>query len=234
MGQEAAFAWRVSPATAAVLFLVPLAGAVAVAFSSLDGQLFDLLTGTESPLDWSRFAAYATAAGLGAAIARRLWRAGRARAFVVYALFGAACFLIAGEQIAWGEPIVGGPAPGQTPVGAIDAMPHAADVVMLIAGAFGAAGPWIAWRLRQGRTTEAMRLTVPPLFLSSGFFLVIAYEIARVVVPGQSEQATMSLGEWSQMWLALSLMAFALLTYQRLRRASRPVLPLACGGRALR
>jgi hypothetical protein len=228
LGQEAAFAWRVSPKMAAILFLVPMAGAIVAVLSSVDHAVFELVTGSESPLDWSRFAAYALAAGLAAAIARRLWRAGRGREFILYVLFAIACLLIAGDQIAWGQPLVGGAAPGETPAAAIDQVPHAADALMALAGVFGAAAPWLAFRRRHSRQpTETMRLTIPPLFLSSGFFLVVVYEIVNVAI---SRPLVASFGEWAHMWLAISLMAFALLTYQRLRRASTPVLPLSCGG----
>jgi hypothetical protein len=230
VGQEAAFGWRVRPVTAAVVFVLPLVGGVAVVLSSIDGPLFDVLTGTASPLDWSRCAAFALAAGLGAASARRLWRVGRARGFLVYAVFGAVCLLIAGEQIAWGATIVGTRSVGETPVRAIGHVPHAGGIAMLVAGAFGAAAPWLMWRRRRGPTSEIVQLTIPPLFLSSGFFLVFAYETITLLLVRHPHAATATFGEWSEAWLAISLMAFALLNHQRLRRSTTPVVPLPCGG----
>lgn len=194
---------------ALVLFFVPVVGAVGVAAAWLDRPVLHTLTDDLAPLEWVKIAGFGAAALLAAAIATLLGRARRTRDVALYTIFALGCSLVAADAMMQGRLSTGG------------AM---ADPLLALAGAYGALAPWVVRRLRGGTATELQRLVVPPLFLSSAFLVVLAYEVARLALPHHA--TVWRFGTWPEVCLALSLPGFALLTHQRLRRASTPVLPL--------
>jgi hypothetical protein len=234
VGHDAAFGWRLGPRLARALFLMPLAGAVAVAASSLHPPAFRFLTAEGALLEWLQFAGYAAAGAIGLAIAGRLRHAGRHRDFGLYLLFALACLLAAGEEIDWGQREFGWGVPrtiaalhhlGATTLhtGVVPTL----NAALLATGGYGLVVPWLMRRsARRGQARELARMVVPPLFLSSAFLVVFAYGAAGVALAGHPHAGIGRLGEWPGLCLAFSLSSFALLNQQRLRRVRTPVLPV--------
>ena len=154
LGREAS-SWHARPGVAAVLFLLPLAGAVAIVLTSRQGRL--------SVLDRrglrARMAAVLrfAAACLFALLCAWLNGAGRSILALAYLAFGIGCFFVAGEEIAWGERLIERNARGargdqraeETTVHNINAVQQFTNLSYFVAGLYGSIVAWIV----RGRNT---------------------------------------------------------------------------------
>lgn len=105
--QEASDRWGVGPALAEALFLLPFGGAVAIVLARDHKPLFRFLTSEDSVFEWPQFVGFAAASILAFACAWKLRKAGRPLLALAYFAFGLGCFFVAGEEIAWGQRILG-------------------------------------------------------------------------------------------------------------------------------
>ncbi|MCU1378634.1 MAG: putative Pectate lyase [Acidimicrobiales bacterium] len=215
------------------LFVAPLVAAVAVAATILDRPTFRWLTAEDSLLEWAQFACYLGAAVVGAWVALRLvLRKGPRAGVVLFALFALACFFIAGEEIAWGQRILGLDTPealeainhqGEITAHNISAIQGLFNVGFLIAGLFGAFSPWFLRRWRNGARPELVALVVPPLYLSSWFFVVAAYKGLRMAFFPNPRFLVVKYGELPELCMAAALLLLALAAARLLRRQELPV-----------
>jgi hypothetical protein len=233
--RDAASGWSLSPRLAELLFLVPLVGAVLVAASRLDISLFRLITGEDRVLEWSQFAAYAATVPIALAVGLRLWRGGERIGAGGFLLLAVGAFLIAGEEISWGQRIFGVETPeelqalnrqGEVGVHNISSVEHLLIVAFMLAGLYGSLAPWLA--LRRPLAKQRLGLFVPPLYLTSFFFVVFLHRLARLGFPAlEANTSFVKLGEWPELCFATALLQFALLTARSKLRA-----PLAVPARA--
>jgi hypothetical protein len=224
--QEASDPWGVPPGLAEALFVLPFIGAVAVVLTRLHKPLFRFVTDEDSVLEWPQFLGFAAASILAFACAWRLREAGRPLLALAYLAFGLGCFFVAGEEIAWGQRILGYGTPErleeineqkEVTVHNIDSVQQLTNVVYLIAGLYGSIGAWIVrWRWRH-RPSELVDFLMPPLFLTAAFFVMFGYKLLRFAFfPGSSFTVT-RIGEWPELCLAFGFSAFAWLQWRRLR-----------------
>lgn len=82
-----------------------LVGAYALYLVYLDGYLW--ATGEDRAVEWATVAAYLAALAVGAALVPRWWAAGLRLNAVAYVLLCGAFFFIAGEEVSWGQRILG-------------------------------------------------------------------------------------------------------------------------------
>lgn len=87
--------------------MLPLAGAVAIVLLRADRGVYRFFTNEDSVLEWPQFVGFATASVLAFLCAWRFQRAGRPVLAVAYLVLGIGCFFVAGEEIAWGQRILG-------------------------------------------------------------------------------------------------------------------------------
>jgi hypothetical protein len=217
---DAASAWSLSPRLAEVLFLVPFVGAVLVAASRLDPSLFRLITNEDRVLEWSQFAAYAATVPVALAVAMRLWRGGERLGAGVFLLLAVGALLIAGEEISWGQRIFDVETPetlnalnrqGEIGVHNISSVEHVLIVGFMLAGLYGSLVPWLA--LRHPLAKRRLGLFVPPLYLTSFFFVVFLHRLARLAFPSlEGNTFFVKFGEWPELCFATALLQFALLT----------------------
>lgn len=140
--------------------------------------------------------------------------------------------MIAGEEIAWGQRLFGYDTPErleeineqrETTVHNIGSVQDAANIVFALVGLYGSVG---AWLLRLRRPRWALRpdvdLLIPPLFLTSCFFVIFGYKALRYAFFPESGFTVTKLGEWPELCLAFA--AYSFLTLRRLRAVtvSRP------------
>jgi uncharacterized membrane protein len=99
--------WRVAPALADGLFVLPLVGAAVIVLLRADSGAYRFATDEDSVLEWPQFFGFAAASVLACLCAWRLKRSGRSILAAAYLVFACGCFLVAGEEIAWGQRIIG-------------------------------------------------------------------------------------------------------------------------------
>jgi hypothetical protein len=146
----------------------------------------------------------------------------------LFLLLAIGAFLVAGEEISWGQRIFGVETPEelealnrQGEIGAhnISSVEFAFIVAFMLAGLFGSLVPWLA--LRSPLARERLGLLVPPLYLTSFFFLVFLHRLARIGLPSlDANTVFVKFGEWPELCFAMALLQFALLTGRKLRAQS--------------
>jgi hypothetical protein len=230
--EEAATRWGIrNGRLVEALAIMPFVGAAVVIVSWADRPLFHLLTDDDRILEWLQFVGYVAATLLGAAIALQLWRRRNRPMAGLYCLFTLGCLFIAGEEVSWGQRIFGWGTPEplerinhqrETTLHNIGTIHGALNVVMLLIGLIGFVAPWLVLRYGDRLPGDIVRFVVPPLFVSSAFFMVFAYKIIRFTLFPDPQSATVSFGEWPEFCLAYALSSFALLERLRLRVAAPP------------
>jgi hypothetical protein len=223
--EEASTRWGVAPTLAEALFVLPFVGAVLVVASRADKSLFRAIADEDRLLEWLQFVGFAAASLFALVCAWRLRKAGRPLPALAYLLFGLGCFFIAGEEIAWGQRIIGFGTPEtleeineqeEVTIHNINSVQNAGNAVFLLVGLYGSVGVWlIRWRLR-GRSRDIVDLLVPPLFLTSAFFVIFAYKFLRATAFPESGFTITQIGEWPELCLAFGFSAFAFLQWLRL------------------
>jgi hypothetical protein len=222
--EEASNRWGVAPALAEALFLLPFVGAIALVLARAHKPLFRFLTSENSVLEWPQFVGFAAASIFALACAWRLRKAGRPLPALAFLAFGIGCIFGAGEEIAWGQHIFGFGTPErleeineqeEVTVHNINSVQRLTNSAYLIAGLYGSIGAWIVrWRDRPG---ELVELLMPPLFLTSAFFVMFGYKFLRFTFFPESGFTVTRTGEWAEFCLALGFFAFACLQWVRLR-----------------
>jgi hypothetical protein len=238
---EAATGWGVrnGPLVDA-LVVMPFVGAVVVIASWGYRPLFHLLTREDHILEWLQFAGFAAATGFATAIAVALWRADRRPMALLYAVFALGCFFIAGEEISWGQRILGYGTPPElehvnhqraVTIHNVGGFSQAFNGVMLLIGAYGTLAPWLLRRSARRLPADVTALVVPALFLTPAFLMLFAYKALRFTAFPEPRAAVVSFGEWPEFCLAFALLTFALLTERRVR--ARQVAPAPAAGQVL-
>lgn len=227
---DAAHDWDVTPGIAQAVFLAPFVGAAAVILARADKSFFRFLTREDSLLEWAQFVGFVAAGVLAALAGRELLAQKRSLPAITFFVFALGCFAIAGEEIAWGQRLLGYDTPErleeineqrETTVHNIGSVQDAANIVFALVGLYGSVG---AWLLRLRRPRWALRpdvdLLIPPLFLTSCFFVVFGYKALRYAFFPESGYTVTKLGEWPELCLAFAFAVYAFLTLRRLRAVS--------------
>jgi hypothetical protein len=198
-------------------------GAAVLAATFVHRPLFRWLLSEDSLLEWIQVTLMAAAAVAGVVAAYR--RARRGDRFLAVLLAGFALVMLAGvgEEISWGQRILG----LTTPQGLAE-INHQAETnlhnikgdainaqlvfnwMQLIAGLVGTTLPWLTRTEPRRVGSRLLREVSPPLFTTSCFALLFGYRLVRFFVPS-SVTAAVKFGEWPELAFALGLAAFAVL-----------------------
>ena len=219
--------WAVSRTLAGVLFLSPVLVVLpplVLRMASPDSWRWAWREG--GPAEWAQVVMLLGGVAFSLLIARRLIRTQPMYA-LLYLCLAAGLFFVAGEEIAWGQMVIGFDTPeelaafnykGELSVHNISSLVVAFNVAKLAVGAYGAFAIWSLPWLRRGRGLEHVDLLVPPLFLTSPFLVVIAARIGRwTVFRGDTP---VGYGEFEELCLYLGMTIFTFLVWRRLRRKS--------------
>jgi hypothetical protein len=225
MRQEAA-EWGVSLGTAWILATGPILFAALVALTALDRPLYRLFINEDALVEWLQFATLVALIPLGCGIAMRLWRR-RERSFaIVFALAAVAAVFIAGEEISWGQRILGWATPeelallnnqGETNIHNIGEVLAFMNLGMFLVTAVAGIVPFV-WRWGAGdraRDVSAMIL-VPPLFLATSFLFAGAFRLFRYALMPEAGYVVSRYGEVGELLLYGALLAYAFLLYRKL------------------
>jgi hypothetical protein len=224
---DASSVWLFAPDAAEALWLLPLVGTLVVAASRVDLGLFHLLTAEDRLLEWLQFAGFVAATVFAALAARLFARRGLKLVPSILLLLGIACVFIAGEEISWGQRIFGFDTPeeleelnkqGETTVHNIGPILTVFNFGMFCLGLYGSVvAGYLRTRFPKAQFRWRSDLLVPPLFLTSAFFVLFVYKGARMTFLPKN-YTTNEMGEWAEFSLAFAL---AMVTYL-LWRVARP------------
>jgi hypothetical protein len=227
---DEASAWGVSSRLARWLFLMPLIGSVLVVASRANKTVFRAIVDEDRLLEWLQFVGFAAASVLAFVCAWLLLKQERRALALAYALFGLLCFFIAGEEIAWGQRLFGFGTPQsleeinrqeEVTVHNIGDVENLANAVFLVVGLYGSVGACLI-RLRVRRPSgNVLDLLVPPLFLTSAFFVIFAYKLLRYTLFPESGFTVTQVGEWPEFCLAFAFATYAFLVRRHLTSQAR-------------
>ncbi len=227
--------WGIATVLAWSLLIAPLilmAVMMVVAVADLD--LFHDLIDEDQLIEWLQVVAIAGAAVAFAAAGVRANRRGRRRLVVLYVLISLACVVIAGEEISWGQRIIGWATPavlkdvnhqGESNIHNIGIVQTAFNLGELLAGLYGLALPilWAVPRIRAhlGRLDP---LLVPPLCLVALFFLPFAYRTIRLVFLPNVGERIVEIGEVPELTFYVGVLVMGIVTARILgsRRSLEP------------
>ena len=139
---------------------------------------------------------------------------------LAYALLAVLSVLAAGEEISWGQRLLG----LETPESVRDAnLQEELNVHnlrgvypiyvagMLLVGLYGSVGSWFVYRWKGWRSPN-WYLFMPPLFLGGAFLQLVLYRLVRY-----SGQTGHRYGEWCEFCVAAAIAVFVALNVRRLR-----------------
>jgi hypothetical protein len=220
--------WAVSPRVALSLAVGPLIVAAFIALTIPYRALYAALIEEDGIVEWLQIGALIGLVIVGAAIAVRLLSRRRIVFGLLYLLATVAAVFILGEEISWGQRILGWVTPehlvhlnrqGETNIHNIGQTLQVLNLVMMTVAFVAAAVP-VAWRLWAGdrhRLPEEY-LLVPPVFLATSFLLAAVYRLVRFALIPEGRYVISRYQEATELAFYAALLAFAFLVFRRLRR----------------
>lgn len=229
---EDATAWRLRVETAVAIAIAPIAVAGGVAVAHVSRPLYRFLTKEDSVLEWSQFACLV---GAVVVLAMLAWRLARRRDWTWAAFFAIGAivaFVIAGEEISWGQRIFGLATPdalqgvntqGESNLHNVRGVLRTINFAWMIGSGLLTALPLAAAlaSLTWGRSlpwATAYRV-IPPLALVPAFAIPFAYRFARFIRSGGTSG---SFAEAVELCLYFGLLAFAFLVWRRVGAEADP------------
>jgi hypothetical protein len=181
--------WGVPTRVAVAVALTPVVVAVAMFLLADAQQTFFWLSDEDHPIEWLQFALLVPAIVAFAATALKLSRLRYNAAATVTAGLTLGLFFIAGEEISWGQRILGFGTPSslqgtnyqdEATLHNIGGLHQYFVHGVALIGFYGAVAPllWYAVRSRRARTPLSL-LLVPPLFLAPAFAIAFLYRGVR-------------------------------------------------------
>ncbi len=222
-------AWGLSRRSALAIAAFPVLMAAFVAAAHSYHPLYRFLTAEDSVLEWSQVALVLATSGFLFLITLKLIARREGRWAILFALGAIGAFVVAGEEISWGQRLFGIATPaefletntqGETNLhnvrGALVVLNFA---TMVVAGFFAVAPlALVALRMRGIAVWSWIYRMVPPLALITAFVIPAGYRAARFVT---ARGTSGSFAELVEFCLYFGLAAFALLLYRRI--AAEPV-----------
>lgn len=214
--------------TARAVFWLPLVGAVAVALAALDTTVFLAVVREDGPVEWLQFALFLATSVFLAIASMRLARRGEFLAAVLIGIGALGMFGIAGEEISWGQRLLGLETPeslaavnhqNEINVHNITSFPmqRIGNYLQLVLGGAGLLLPWLTRTRRPLVRGRLFRLLSPPLFVTTGFGLLFAYRAVRFLWDNEAMRVV-KYGEWPELTFAFGLAVFAFLLVRSLGR----------------
>ena len=210
---------------------LPIVLAALVAFAGPHPNLYHFLVDEDRVIEWSQFFAILAASLVFAVAGRRAWQAGRRNMAILFALVAIGAFVVAGEEISWGQRILGLQTPealreinhqDETNIHNINGLQRVFNLGELVVGLYGFAVPSLLAvpGLRARLAARIDRLLVPPLALGTMFFLPFLYRAVRAtVLPTAGERLT-EFGEVPEFTLYLAILISGIVIVRALARTS--------------
>lgn len=190
--------------------------------------IFDWVTMEDSLLEWPQFFCVLAASVLFWVVSAKLLRRGQWLLGLIYVLVALGTFFVAGEEISWGQRVLGLETPasletinhqGELNVHNIKPVQRAFGYAVLVAGAYGVFSPYFKKRILNRIKLKGAALLIPPRSLAPAFFVPFAYRMFRVFVWPGTNPLVVNFGEGPELCLYFATVCFAAFT---LRRISKP------------
>jgi hypothetical protein len=225
-------AWGIPDWLALALLAGPVIAAVGLILAAPHPKLYHFIIDEDHLVEWAQFFAILGASG---AFAVAGWRAlGRRRRglAVLFAVVAIGAFVVAGEEISWGQRLLGLTTPdalkdvnhqGETNIHNISSLQRVFNLGELLVGLYGFLIP-ILWafaavrqRLARG-PVQVDRLLVPPLCLAVAFFLPFAYRAGRALFLPEAGERITEFGELPELTLYVGILVTGIVIARALRR----------------
>ena len=223
--------WGISPRVASGIFWAPLFAAAALVLARLDKRVYRFFLGEDGVVEWAQVACFVIAGVFAIGITVLRHRAGQKLQAGIYAIVAITALVAAGEEIGWGQRILGLETPEEW--SRINhqhelTLHNVGDVLdvlnpfMMAIGLIGVLACIFGPRLRLDRYWDrAGHLFVPPFFLASSFLVLFLYKFIRLTIVTKSGFTVTKYGELAELCLAFALTAFVWLNYRRLTVEAR-------------
>jgi hypothetical protein len=230
----------ISPAlTRWLLWAPPVLGVLIASTVVIERGFFVWVLKEDHPIEWAQFACVLGAGVVAAMASLRLSRRGRAGVAAVFVLFALGSFMLAGEEISWGQRVMAIATPaelrgvnrqgemnvhnitGSLPVEGVF------ELIQLLIALAGSVLPIVtrlrrpgdeAW-LRPGRDggpfTGVWRALSPPLVVVPGMAVMFLYRFVRMFLLPRQYDAVVGFQEFVELWFYLGLLVFALAIYAK-------------------
>lgn len=214
--------WQVT-AIALIPFIIALSGIAAFPVRGL----YAVLANEDGVVEWAQFGVLLVLIVAYAMLARRLWRADRRDLAVFYALCSLAAVFIAGEEISWGQRILGFSTPaeleainaqGETNLHNIGLITKVFNLVVLGICSLAILLPilrWMGWR--DAPRTIAGYVLIPPLALIPAFGFPFVHRMIRLGLFPEVGERVSKYAEFAELSFYLGLLVFVLLAIRAVR-----------------
>ena len=172
--------------------------------ASRNEALYRLLVKEDALLEWGQVLAYGATVAIAAATLRGHWRQREMSAVIVVGGLALVSLLAIGEELSWGQRIVGFETPeiaaanrqGELTLHNDARLEDPARLALLIGGLYGMSAPLVI-----GRRTPL----VPPRVLVTFFAVVVGYMAYRMLVLERPTYAEAKYSEWPETCFAVAL-----------------------------
>ena len=218
--------WGVSPRVAWLLAIGPLALAALVVLTALVRPVYRVIINEDGIVEWLQVLVLIGLVIAGLALGARLWRSGHRAWAIVFGVAALGAIFIAGEEISWGQRILGFATPGdledindqgETTLHNIGPLLSFMNLGIFFVTMTAGLAPFI-WRWGrpgQDRTLDSMVL-VPPLFLATSFLFAGAWRLLRYSILTESSYVISRYNEVGELLLYGALLVYTILLYRAL------------------
>ena len=219
--------WGLSKRVAIALFAIPLpALPVAIVLSLTNQPWFYRITDEDQLVEWLQVVVLLIASGAFLLLTRRHWRDGRRISAVISILLAVGAFVVVGEEISWGQRILGWATPptldaineqGETNIHNIKSIATTSRLTQFVASGYGFLVPLVTLLPKAPRrVTESF--FVPPVAVVSFFAGTFAYWAVRI--PLDPTPAIFQISEITELTSYSGLAVLGIVSLHRLRAAA--------------
>ena len=212
---------------ARLLFVLPVIATFVVTLTIPLRPLYEFLIGEDGPIEWLQVALVLVTAITLVGVSARLFRSGRRLAGLAAAAGVVTMLFIAGEEISWGQRILGWSTPddlaeinrqAETNIHNIGDLLKMFNVVLMLASLYALVAP-ITWRWFAGprERTVTETILIPPLVLAPGFAIAFAYRFVRFVFVPEGRYVISRFQEVTELVFYAAVAVFAWVILRRLR-----------------
>ena len=189
-----------------------------------DRELMRDMVAEDGVIEWTQVACFTVAAILSVRISQLLYRSHHVLAAWLFALLALGLTFIIGEELAWGQRILG----FETPEGLsainekqevslhnVESVTHFFTLAKLLVGIYGTFGGWLLPHVRSKYWAGELRFVVVPLFLSTPFAIVLGMRLLRLTV--MTGDVPIGFAELEELILAYGMASFVTMVWLRLR-----------------
>ncbi|MBL0407654.1 hypothetical protein JKG68_27450 [Microvirga aerilata] len=216
-----------------ILLVLPTAVLAVLAFLSPDlaRPLFTWITAEDSLIEWLQFSFIGLSAWAAWRIGLTLLPSQERRAGILYIVIALVAVFIAGEEISWGQRLIGWGTPtewaaineqGETTIHNVGIIRRSFLLMLFMASMYGAFVPLAQAAFGNGQTrTPLSLLFVPPVSVVPAFLLMFGYRLVRMTIWEHPNFLIVKFAESVEAAFYFGALAFLLLNLHRLRKAQQ-------------